>query len=78
MKWPISTNFYKLISNTPDRGKEKYTLPQGGLLAPDQKYYWRVRAKDEMGVWGPWSSTWSFTPRGPSSPDRADDRFRSR
>src|SRR5207253_5019807 len=26
------------------------------------------RAKDEKGVWGPWSSTWSFTPRGSSSP----------
>ena len=22
MKWPLSTNFYKLISNTPDRGKD--------------------------------------------------------
>jgi hypothetical protein len=68
MKWPISTNFYKLISKTPDRGKDQYTLPHGGLLACDQKYYWRVRAKNEKGVWGPWSSTWSFTPRGPSSP----------
>jgi hypothetical protein len=68
MKWPLSTNFYKLISNTPDRGKEQYTLPQRGLLAPEQKYYWRVRAKNDKGVWGPWSSTWSFTPRGPSSP----------
>jgi hypothetical protein len=68
MKWPLSTNFYKLISNTPDRGKEQYTLPQRGLLVPDQKYYWRVRAKDDKGVWGPWSSTWSFTSRGPSAP----------
>lgn len=68
MKWPLSTNFYKLISNTPDRGKAQYTLPHGGLLAPDQKYYWRVRAQNEKGVWGPWSKTWSFTPRGPSSP----------
>jgi hypothetical protein len=68
MKWPLSTNFYKLVSNTPDRGKAQYTLPQTGLLAPDQKYYWRVRAKDENGVWGPWSATWSFTPRGPAAP----------
>ncbi len=68
MKWPLSTNFYKLISNTPDRGKEQYTLPHGGLLASGQKYYWRVRARNEQGVWGPWSSTWSFTPRGPSAP----------
>ncbi|HEY1861356.1 MAG TPA: hypothetical protein VGG61_13435 [Gemmataceae bacterium] len=68
MRWPLSTNFYKLISNTPDREKDQYTLPHGGLLASDQKYYWRVRAKNEKGVWGPWSSTWSFTPRGPSLP----------
>jgi hypothetical protein len=68
MKWPISTNFYKLISNTADRGKNQYTLPEDGLLAPGQRYYWRVRAKDAKGVWGPWSSTWSFTTRGPSPP----------
>jgi hypothetical protein len=68
MKWPLSTNFYKLISNTPDRGKEQYTLPHGGLLAPDQTYYWRVRAKDEKGLWGAWSPTWNFTNRGPSTP----------
>jgi hypothetical protein len=67
-RWPLSTNFYKLISNTPDRGKNQYTLPHGGLLAPDQTYYWRVRPKDDKGVWGPWSQTWSFTPRGPSAP----------
>jgi hypothetical protein len=68
MKWPFSTNFYKLISNTPDRGTAQYTLPHVGLLASDQTYYWRVRAKDAKGVWGSWSSTWNFTPRGPSSP----------
>jgi hypothetical protein len=68
MKWPLSTNFSKLISQTADRGKAQYTLPYGGLLASDRKHYWRVRAKNEKGVWGPWSSTWSFTSRGPSSP----------
>jgi len=30
--------------------------------------YWHVRAKNEEGVWGPWSKTWSFTPRGPAYP----------
>jgi hypothetical protein len=68
MQWPLSTNFYKLISKTADRGKSQFTLPHGGLLASDQKYYWRVRAKDAKGVWGPWSPTWSFTARGPASP----------
>jgi hypothetical protein len=68
MKWPLSTNFYKLISNTLDHGRSQYTLPDSGLLASDQKFYWRVRAKDASGVWGSWSSIWNFTPRGPSSP----------
>ncbi len=64
MGWPLSTNFYKMISNTPDRGTEQYTLPESGLLAPGGKFYWRVRAKNENGVWGPWSSTWNFTAGG--------------
>jgi hypothetical protein len=68
MSWPLSPTFYKLISRTADRGKSQYTLPQGGLLAVDRKYYWRVRAKNGKGVWGPWSETWSFTLRGPASP----------
>jgi hypothetical protein len=82
MKWPLSMNFYKLISRTADATKEKdkatgkekitvkaqYTLSQPGLLTPDRLYYWHVRAQDDKGVWGPWSKTWSFTPRGPAYP----------
>lgn len=68
MRWPLSTNFYKLISKTADRGKAEYTLPQDGLLATERKYYWHVRARDGKGVWGPWSATWGFTPRGPMPP----------
>jgi hypothetical protein len=68
MKWPLSTNFYRLISRTADRGKAQYTLPYVGLLTPDRTYFWHVRAKDEKGVWGPWGKTWKFTPRGPTPP----------
>jgi hypothetical protein len=76
MKWPLSMSFYKLISRTADAAKGKdgaiakaqYTLPQPGLLTPDRTYYWHVRAQDDKGVWGPWSKTWSFTPRGPAHP----------
>src|SRR5207249_3656561 len=68
MKWPLSTNFYRLISRTADRGKAQYTLPYVGLLTPDRSYYWHVRAKDEKGVWGSWSKAWKFTPRGPTPP----------
>jgi len=63
MRWPLSTNFAKLISNT-----NQYTLPYDGMLAPDRKYYWRVRAKNTEGVWGQWSRTWSFTTRGTAAP----------
>jgi hypothetical protein len=68
MRWPLSTNFYRLISRTRDKGKPQFTLPQAGLLAPGTTYYWHVRAKDAKGVWGPWSKTWSFTARGPACP----------
>jgi hypothetical protein len=82
MRWPLSMCFYKLISRTADGRKGKgaeaggdgigikpqYTLSQPGLLTPDRPYYWRVRAMDVKGVWGPWSKTWSFTPRGPAYP----------
>jgi hypothetical protein len=68
MKWPLSMSFAKLNSRTADAGQARYTLPGPGLLNPDAAYYWRVRAKDAKGVWGPWSPTWSFTPRGPAPP----------
>jgi hypothetical protein len=82
MRWPLSMCFYKLISRTADvikekskdTGKEKitvkaqYTLSQPGLLTPGRKYYWRVRAMNDQGVWGPWSKTWNFTARGPAHP----------
>jgi len=82
LRWPLSMDFYKLISRTADATKKKaedgredkvivkaqYTLSRPGLLAPDRRYYWRVRAMDENGLWGPWSKTWSFIARGPAYP----------
>jgi hypothetical protein len=68
MKWPLSMSFAKLISRTADAGRAQYALPGPGLLNPDTTYYWHVRARDDKGVWGAWSPTWSFTPRGPAPP----------
>jgi hypothetical protein len=48
--------------------KSQYTLPQPGLLTADRQYYWHVRAMNDKGVWGPWSKTWSFTPRAAGCP----------
>ena len=81
MKWPLSMSFAKLISRTADAGQARYTLPGPGLLNPDTQYYWHVRAQDDKGVWGPWSPTWSFTPRGPAPPQEVRlefDRERNR
>jgi acetyl esterase/lipase len=68
MAWPLSSNFSKLVRNTADRGKPRYTVPYTGLLTPGREYYWRVRARNTKGVWGPWSKTWSFIPGGPAQP----------
>jgi hypothetical protein len=81
MRWPLSMSFAKLISRTADAGQPRYTLAAPGLLSPDQEYFWRVRARDAQGVWGPWGSTWRFTPRGPAPPRDVRleiDRERSR
>jgi hypothetical protein len=68
MRWPLSSNFDKLISRTADSGQARLTLPYPGLLTPDKVYYWRVRALDDNKVWGEWSNTWSFTARGAAYP----------
>ena len=82
IKFPLSMDFYKLISRTADASvtrdkdgnivtatvKSQYTLALPGLLTPDETYYWHVRAMNDKGVWGPWSKTWSFTARGVACP----------
>jgi hypothetical protein len=73
-RWPISSNFNKIISRTGNTGTHTYTIPFEGLLNPGQKYYWRVRALDNKDAWSEWSDTWTFTPNGPGRPD--DLRFK--
>jgi hypothetical protein len=68
LKYPMSADFYKLISRTADKGKAQYTLPYPGMLTPGKKYYWHVRAKDSKGVWSKFSKAWSFTAKGPAYP----------
>lgn len=68
MAWPLSPNFDRLISRTAFKGLNKYRVPCIGLLNPDTKYYWRVRARNASGVWSRWSQIWSFTVRGPGVP----------
>jgi hypothetical protein len=75
MKWPLSMSFAKLTSRTSDSGQARYALPGPGLLNPDRRYFWRVRAQDDKGVWGDWSQTWSFVPRGPAPAAEVAVRF---
>ena len=84
MRWPLSMCFYKLISRTADvikdkgksGGKEKitvkaqYTLSQPGLLTPDRRYYWRVRAMDEKACGGLGARPGVSLPRPGVSPER--------
>jgi len=68
VRWPLSPNFEKRMSLTPSRVKPEWTVPSVGLLNPDTTYYWRVRALDASGVWGPWSRTFSFQTRAAGVP----------
>jgi len=68
MRWPMSPNFFKLISKTANKGTASFDVPYRGLLNPGTTYYWQVRARDANRVWGPWSEVWSFQPGGPGIP----------
>jgi hypothetical protein len=68
LRWPLSSNFDKLISHTASKGSPEYKIPYVGLLNPGQEYYWRVRARNDAGVWSAWSPIWRFTPQGPGVP----------
>ncbi|MFC2076771.1 transglutaminase domain-containing protein [candidate division KSB1 bacterium] len=70
------TNYHLQVSHRPDclypitrpldrelDGKtNSWTVPSG-WLNPKTSYYWRVRARDIKGDWGPWSDIWSFSTR---------------
>lgn len=75
MRWPLSPNFHKLISRTAQQGTYSYETPYIGLLNPDQKYYWHVRARSAEGVWGPWSKTAEFSAVAPAVPVDASAGF---
>ena len=64
----LSPVFEKLVSRTPSKGLAQWTVPEEGLLNPDTRYYWRVRARNADGLWGAWSRTANFTPRSPGVP----------
>jgi hypothetical protein len=54
---------YDLILNT-----NEYQVPHSGMFTPGEAYYWRVRPRLAQGLWGDWSTTWTFTWEGPMVP----------
>ncbi|MEN6303888.1 MAG: putative Ig domain-containing protein [Armatimonadia bacterium] len=68
MRWVLSPNFDKRVSLTPSKGKAEWMIPFTGLLNPGTTYYWRVRALDGHGVWGPWSKRFAFKCEAPGVP----------
>jgi hypothetical protein len=61
MLYPVSPVFDRIIfSQEPE-----WKVPDGWLLK-GQTYYWRVRAKDNWGVWSDWSKVWTFTAAEPA------------
>lgn len=68
VRWPLSSNFRRQISKTPDVGQAQFTLPYAGLLNSDTTYYWKVRPRDARGAWGPWSPIFSFKTVTPHPP----------
>ncbi len=68
MSRTLSPVFEKLSSRTPSAGQAHWLIPFEGLLNPGETCYWRVRARNAGGLWGPWSEVWSFVPRAPGVP----------
>ncbi len=55
--WPLCTTFDRDV-----RDGAVFQAPKG-WLNPKTTYYWRVRAEDASGRFGPWSRIFSFTTR---------------
>lgn len=62
MRWPVSPSHEWLGSRASGNGAaQEIQLPNCALFRHGKSYYWRVRAQDEHGVWGAWSSPRRFS-----------------
>lgn len=57
---PITPPLWQQLTISP-----QWKITDGWLLE-EETYYWRVRSRDSLGVWGPWGDSWSFTVVTPS------------
>ena len=67
-RWCVCPAFDRYVGRTAYAGGAKWQAEFPNLLNPDETYYWRVRARNEKGVWGDWSEVRSFVPHGPRFP----------
>lgn len=67
-RWCVCPTFNRYVGRTRYAGTRRWQAEFPNLLNPDEVYYWRVRARNGKGVWGPWSGVRSFVPHGPRLP----------
>jgi hypothetical protein len=76
LRVPLSSAFDCVVH------KPEFEPDREGMLNPGRKYWWRVRARTDEGVWSDWSPIWMFVPNGPGVPvqvgllPRAADSYR--
>lgn len=71
LRWALAPSF-----EGQTKGTAEFSIGRAGRLTPGKRYYWRVRAKSDQGVWSSWGQTWSFVPQGPALPTNV--RFEAR
>ena len=62
LRWPYRASFDVVYNKT------EYRVPFWGIYSPDEDYYWRVRARNDKGIWGGWSEVRTFWWSGPCVP----------
>ncbi len=67
-RWCVCPTFDRYVGRTSYAGGTRWQAEFPNLLNPDERYYWRVRARNAKGVWGDWSEVGSFVPHGPRLP----------
>lgn len=62
LRWPYRPSLDMVLNTT------SIELPYPGAYSPGEIYYWKVRARTALGIWGPWSEVREFQWEGPKVP----------
>jgi len=74
LAWPLAPNFETFMG----KGEPELLMPEYSFFLRGATYYWRVRAKNAKGVWGPWGKVWRFTVQGPDAPKNLKTKIENR